>query len=183
MGNISVLIHRFGASPETDGVFTMHNRMMGQISGDAAQTCSKERCDETFRPYPCACEGGGSWHTLLPHSRQIHVVSRTPAYSLAGVQFSPNDVFVANSQQRGTGLTFSNMHHSAVALPHLTGEKWGIVDHDVMLVQRCGSCNYGGPALFQIYNASALWEQGTSGWWFMTAFDDKIGKTTECNTH
>ena len=36
-----------------------------------------------------------------------------------------------------------------------------------MLVQRCGSCNYGGPALFQVYNASALWQHGD--WWFMAA--------------
>ena len=38
-----------------------------------------------------------------------------------------------------------------------------------MFVQRCGSCNYGGPALFQVYNASALWQSGD--WWFMTADD------------
>jgi hypothetical protein len=171
MSNVSVLVHRFGAAPATRGVFTMKNRMMGQVSAANASTCSQERCAETFRPYPCACEGGGSaWHTLLPHSRQLHVVSRTPEWALAAVAFSPNDAFVANSQQRGTGLTFGNGAHSAVALPHLTGEKWGILDQDVMLVQRCGSCNYGGPSLFQVYNASAVWQQG--GWWFMTAGGD-----------
>ena len=31
MGNVSILIHRFGASAETGGVFTMRNRMMGQV--------------------------------------------------------------------------------------------------------------------------------------------------------
>ena len=63
---------------------------------------------------------------------------------------------MANCQQRGTGLTFANTDHSAVALPHLTGEKWGVLDNDAMLVQRCGSCNYGGPSLFQVYNASSI---------------------------
>merc|ERR1711943_130912 len=100
MSNVSVLIHKFGAAPEMKGVFTVRNRMMGQISGSDVQSCSKERCDETFRPYPCACAGGGSWHTLLQRSRQVHIVSHTRAYALAGVMFSPNDVFVANSQQR-----------------------------------------------------------------------------------
>ena len=62
---------------------------------------------------------------------------------------------------------FANTIHSTVALPHLTGEKWGTVDHDVMMVQRCGSCNYGGDSLFNILNASRLWKEGD--WWFMAA--------------
>ena len=37
-----------------------------------------------------------------------------------------------------------------------------------MMVQRCGSCNYGGPSLFQIYNASSVW-QGQGDWWYMSA--------------
>ena len=62
-----------------------------------------------------------------------------------------------------------------MALPHLTGEKWGIIDRDVMLVQRCGSCNYGGPAQFNVYNASAIWQQGD--WWFAAAGDAGGGGT------
>jgi hypothetical protein len=42
------------------------------------------------------------------------------------VEFSPNDVFVANTQQRGTGLVFANDDHTTVALPHLTGAENGI---------------------------------------------------------
>ena len=122
MSNVSILIHAFGAAPATRGVFTMMNRMMGQIDPAGMATCTEARCTETFRPYPCACAGGGSWHPLLPQPKQIHVVSRTPAYALAGVIFSPNDAFVANCQQRGTGLTFGNDVHAAVALPHLTGK-------------------------------------------------------------
>ena len=95
MCNVSVLIHRFGAAPDTGGVYTMTNRMLGQLApGSEVDTCSQERCAQTFRPYPCACAGGGSWHPLQPRPRQLHVVSRTPAYALAGVQFSPNDAFV-----------------------------------------------------------------------------------------
>jgi len=144
--------------------------MMGQIDGSDSQSCSKARCEETLRPYPCACTSGGTWHSLLTRPRQVHIISRTPAYSLAGVLFSPNDAFVANCQQRGTGLTFANEVHTAVVLPHLTGEKWGVVHEDVMFVQRCGSCNYGGSSMFQIYNASSLWREGE--WWFVTALDD-----------
>ena len=169
MSNVSILLHVFGS----DGAYTMQNRMMGQIDGTDAETCTKERCDQTFRPYPCACSGGGSWHTLLPQPKQIHVVSKTPAYALAGVMFSPNDAFIANSQQRGTGLTFGNDVHGAVALPHLTGEKWGVVDGDVMLVQRCGSCNYGGNSLFNLYNISRAWQEGD--WWFVAAGAGEVG--------
>ena len=36
------------------------------------------------------------------------------------------------------------------------------------MVQRCGSCNYGGPSVFQIFNASSVW-QGRGEWWFVSA--------------
>ena len=202
MSNVSILMHKFGAAPESQvsrlspsqprtdtlssvadiltkcarvpplpqGSYTVHNRMMGQISAAEMTTCSQARCQETLRPYPCACAGGGSWHTLLPQPKQIHVVSHTPAYAMSAVQFSPNDAFVANCQQRGTGLVFANGVHTTVALPHLTGEKWGLLDQDVMLVQRCGSCNYGGSSLYQIFNASRVWQEGE--WWFAQANDD-----------
>ena len=173
MSNVSILIHRLGAAPDTHGVYTMRNRMMGQLKPNPA-SCSQERCTQTFRPFPCACYGGGAaYHALLPQPKQVHVVSRTKEWALAGVEFSPNDAFIANSQQRGTGLVFANDHHSTVALPHLTGEKWGLVQEDLMFVQRCGSCNYGGPSLFQVYNAGSLVQRGE--WWFMAA-DDAEGK-------
>ena len=168
MSNVSILIHRLGAAPDTNGVYTMRNRMMGQLKPNPA-SCGQERCTQTFRPFPCACYGGGAAsHALLPQPKQIHVVSRTKEWALAGVEFSPNDAFIANSQQRGTGLVFANDAHSTVALPHLTGEKWGLVQEDLMFVQRCGSCNYGGPSLFQIFNASRVWK-GQGDWWFMSA--------------
>ena len=175
MSNVSVLIHKLGAAPETNGVYTMKNRMMGQLQGcnDAQkQTASKSRCSETFRPYPCAgtCPSADAgFNQLLLRPKQIHVVSHTKDWALAGVEFSPNDMFVANTQQRGTGLVFANADHSTVALPHLTGEKWGTIDQDVMIVQRCGSCNYGGPPVFQVFNATSVWQGQSRDWWYMSA--------------
>lgn len=64
-------------------------------------------------------------------SKQVHVISHTPAYSLGGVVFSPNDAFSANTQQRWTGLVFANAVHTTVGLPHLTGEKWALIDQEV----------------------------------------------------
>ena len=75
MSNVSILIHKLGVAPDTQGVYTMRNRMMGQVDGHNVQSCSPARCNETLRPYPCACEGGGAWHTLFPHSRQVHVIT------------------------------------------------------------------------------------------------------------
>lgn len=168
MSNVSVLIHRLGAAPETGGAYTMRNRMMGMTKTSFVTSCDPSRCAETYRPVPCACVGlPGVSTPLLTRSRQVHIVSKTKNYAIAGVSFSPNDAFVANSQQRGTGVVFGNRDHSVVALPHLTGEKWAVIDRDVMIGQRCGSCNYGGPSMFQIYNASALASDGE--WWFMTA--------------
>ena len=39
-------------------------------------------------------------------------------------------------------------------MPHLTGEKWSLVDEDVMILQTCGSCNYGGRSLVHMYNTT-----------------------------
>ena len=57
MSNVSILLHRFGPSPDTSGIFTVRNRMLGQLPGSAnnATSCSEDRCNETYRPFPCAC--------------------------------------------------------------------------------------------------------------------------------
>ena len=59
---------------------------------------------------------------MEPASDQVHTIWHTPSYALGGVVFSPNDWFGANTQQRWTGMVFSNVNHSAIGLPHLTGE-------------------------------------------------------------
>ena len=45
-----------------------------------------------------------------------------------------------------------------------------------MLVQRCGSCNYGGPSLFNLFNMSAAWQDGE--WWFVAAGAGEVGAGT-----
>ena len=75
-------------------------------------------------------------------SQQVHVVSKRKEYALGGVSFSPNDAFSPNTQQRRTGLIVSNAAHSSIGLPHLTGEKWQLVSGDVMISQKCASCNW-----------------------------------------
>jgi hypothetical protein len=77
------------------------------------------------------------------------------------------DFFSPNSQQRWTGLVFGNPEHTAVGLPHLTGEKWSIVDEDIMISQKCASCNYGGDSMIDIYNltsAAALTQVCDNNW-------------------
>ena len=77
------------------------------------------------------------------------------------------DFFSPNSQQRWTGLGFGNPEHTAVGLPHLTGEKWSIVDEDIMISQKCASCNYGGDSMIDIYNltsAAALTQVCDNNW-------------------
>ena len=99
MSNVSILVHKYGSSPSTNGEYMVRNRMMGQIDGANIQSCSKARCEETLRPFPCACAGGGSWHVLLPQPRQVHVVSHTRSYAMVAVLFSPEDAFVANCKK------------------------------------------------------------------------------------
>ena len=72
-------------------------------------------------------------------SDQVHTIWMTSSYGMGAVVFSPNDYFSPNSQQRWVGLIFSDFNHTALGMPHLTGEKWGIVDEDIMLLQRCGN--------------------------------------------
>eukprot|EP00041_Stephanoeca_diplocostata_P010718 m.170857 g.170857 ORF g.170857 m.170857 type:complete len:550 (+) comp18272_c0_seq1:84-1733(+) len=156
MSNVSVLIHTLGASPETGGVYVMRNRMIGQVAKRDVSSCSEARCKETLRPYPCTCVQDVDPSSPVPHitylnasqggSRQVHVIARDPAYSLGGVVFSPNDAFSANTQQRWTGLVFANAAHTAVGLPHLTGEKWALIDQEVRRV-------YGGLVPYTIFQS------------------------------
>ena len=55
---------------------------------------------------------------------QVHTIWHTPSYALGGVEFSPNDFFSPNSQQRWTGLIFADVNHTALGLPHLTGQSF-----------------------------------------------------------
>jgi hypothetical protein len=55
------------------------------------------------------------------------------------------------------------------------GEKWGTVNQDLMIVQRCGSCNYGGPSAFQLFNLTSVW-QGQGDWWFASAGSGMAGQ-------
>ena len=124
----------------------MRNRMIGQVDQSDTIACSDERCAETLRPSGCICtkgadDGTSAHYTMLAKSDQLHSIWHTPSYALGGVEFSPNDFFSPNSQQRWTGLVFGNVEHTAIGLPHLTGEKWQLVDEDVMISQKCADCN------------------------------------------
>ena len=44
-------------------------------------------------------------------------------------------------------VCLADENHTAFGFPHLTGEKYSLVDEDIMIMQRCGSCNYGGDSL------------------------------------
>lgn len=106
---------------------------------------------------------------MLPESDQLHSIWHTPSYTLGGVEFSPNDAFSPNSQQRWTGLIFGNVRHTAIGLPHLTGEKWAIVDEDIMIAQKCASCNYGGNTSIEIFNATSITQ--SCNWTFVSTVD------------
>ena len=115
---------------------------------------------ETLRPPGCVCtkgsdSGDGSFYSMLPTSNQLHSVWHTPSYALGGVEFSPNDYFSPNSQQRWSGLIFGNVEHTAIGLPHLTGEKWAVVGKDIMIAQKCSTCNYGGNTSVELYNMTS----------------------------
>ena len=75
---------------------------------------------------------------------------------MGGVEFSPNDFFSPNSQQRWIGLIMNDYNHTALGMPHLTGEKWSLVAEDIMISTRCATCNYGGNSLVKIYNTVSL---------------------------
>ena len=170
---IAILIKVLGASPSTNGVYTSRDRMIGEIPPSDYLQCGPARCAATLRPSPCFCTGGNdlgknssnyTYTTLLANSSQVHVLHRTPQYALGAVSFSPSSAFSPGSQQRWVGLIFSNIVHSSIGLPHLTGEKWSVVgDNGVMIAGKCASCNYGGNSSAVIYNASRSWRAPAAG--------------------
>ena len=49
IANVSILIHRLGFSPDTRGVATIADRMIGQLNDSEIVSCSASRCAETLR--------------------------------------------------------------------------------------------------------------------------------------
>lgn len=172
---IAILIKVLGASPPTNGVYTVRDRMLGEIALKDLLQCSPARCAATLRPSPCWCAGGNdlgnvtnssgkyNFTALLENSSQVHVLHKSPEYAMGAVSFSPNAAFSPGSQQRWVGLIFSNMVHTSIGLPHLTGEKWSVVGDGVMMAAKCASCNYGGNSTAAIYNVSRSWRAPAAG--------------------
>lgn len=173
--NVSILMHLLGKKEP----YMMRNRMIGQVDQSNTTTCSDTRCAETLRPTGCVCtkgadDGTSAHYTMMAKSDQLHSLWHTSSYALGGVEFSPNDFFSPNSQQRWTGLIFANVEHTAIGLPHLTGEKWQLVDPDVMISQKCASCNYGGDSVLDIFNLTsrnALTQPCGQNWTVISAVD------------
>jgi len=69
---------------------------------------------------------------------------------------------------RWTGLIFANQQSTLLGLPHGSGDKWALIERDVMIVQNCGSCNYKGLPLLSVQAATATRWDGT-GWLFVEA--------------
>ena len=181
--NVSILVHMLGKAPETHGAYLMQNRIIGQVNSTQVTTCSPARCAGTLRPTGCICTRGGDAgqfsngaYLLEPKSDQVHTIWSTPSYGMGAVVFSPSDNFSPNSQQRWVGLIFNDINHTKFGMPHLTGEKWSLVDEDIMIVQTCGSCNYGGRSLVHMYNTTLSQLQQRCGW----AMID-INDTAGCN--
>lgn len=165
MSNVSVLVHTLGVAPSSDGKYLLRNRLIGQIDRSQVVLCDPARCANTLRPSPCYCEKGsesglnqstvdGPGYVMKNVSDQVHTIWRTPSYLLGGVAFSPNDFFSANTQQRWVGLIFSNRDHTSLGMPHLTGEKWALIDNDIGIFHKCATCNYGGNSVVDIFNAT-----------------------------
>ena len=66
-------------------------------------------------------------------------------------------------------------------MPHLTGEKWSLVDEDIMIMQTCGSCNYGGPSLVHMYNTTLAQLTQRCGYAMVTV-TDTAGRDAGCPT-
>ena len=65
----------------------------------------------------------------------------------------------------------ADANHTAFGMPHLTGEKWSLVDEDIMIMQTCGSCNYGGPSLVHMYNTTLAQLTQRCGYAMVTVTD------------
>lgn len=122
--NVSILMHLLGKAPESNGVFLVQNRIIGQVNSAQVTTCSPARCKGTLRPAGCTCtkgaeagKGSNGAYLLEPKSDQVHTIWQTPSYGMGAVVFSPNDYFSPNSQQRWVGLIFSDFNHTALGMP------------------------------------------------------------------
>ena len=96
-------------------------KIIGQINASQTVPCGDTRCAGTLRPPGCTCArgadaGGVGSYVMEPASDQVHAIWHTPSYALGGVEFSPNDYFSPNTQQRWTGMIFGNAHHTALGL-------------------------------------------------------------------
>ena len=186
MSNVSILMHLFGAAPDTGGVYTVKNRMVGEQDAEHFGFCppksssallQEKFCNDTGRTSPCQCAHNTQGIIAQPpyndpvpfraNSRQVSYIHFTPSFSMSGVLFSPNHFFAGGSQQRWTGLVFSNANSTTLGLRHLTGEKWALVDQGVMIAQKCASCNYGGEPSVDLFQTSGYWQQGD--WTFVAA--------------
>ena len=157
MSNVSILMHELGKAPATGGRYTIRNRLIGQLA--AASTEEEEH------------GVGGPLYVVkyAEKSDQVHHVSATKSYLLGGDIFSPNDHFSPNTMDRWTGLVFGNPTHTVVGLPgDGPGDKWFLIDDDVMIAQKCagGGC-YGGNPLVSVEAASRVWQHGA--WTFVEA--------------
>ena len=84
----------------------------------------------------------------------------------------------AVSQQRWTGLTFSNDVHTTLGMAHMTGDKWSVTTGRggcaVHVAMKCATCLYGGPdpelnqgllgPVIDIFNASEVYHPVHGHW-------------------
>ena len=134
--NVAVLMRELGKAPDTGGTYTMRNRLIGQVAGDASLPSTYTRpASTTTRGHLRGGRSGSQRPELviqyLNQSDSVHTISATRGYSLGGVEFSPNDAFSPNTMDRWTGLIFNNPSKTVLGLPHTHGDKWAVIDKDV----------------------------------------------------
>eukprot|EP01048_Picozoa_sp_COSAG05_P020089 COSAG05_NODE_3325_length_2149_cov_1.597073_1_plen_693_part_10 len=166
--NVSILMRELGKAPSTNGTYTMRNRLIGQVAkpamgdDDSGAGSSSGVALSTRAQYVTQ---------YLNRSDQINTISATRAYSLGGVEFSPADAFSPNTMNRWTGLIFNNRETTLLGLPHTHGDKWAVIDGDVMIAQNCGSCSYQGMPLVSILGGTKPVRWNQSGWVIVEAAD------------
>jgi hypothetical protein len=212
--NVSILMHLLGNYRSAAASYSVQNRLLGQISTEYRGPMGPSRCLQLYdRPdctgpnaltlvdatFPCVsppCDwpkvANASWvdpgTVLQKPSNQIHSQYYTAQFGIGGVEFSPNDLFEAVSQQRWTGLTFSNYLHTTLGMPHMTGEKWSVTRGNggaaIQIAMKCASCMYGGPdpannftqhecgPVVDIFQASSILQ---SGEWLVVTAENSSG--------